>query len=104
MQTFGLNEEELKTRINTCIDILHTKRQTRPRPHLDDKILTAWNGLMISGLCTAGNAFGSKDIIDMAVKTATFLKEYMWNVDSKKTVPKCLHWKEWRSSSTESSN
>ena len=84
MQAFGLNQEELETQINACIDILHNKRQTRPRPHLDDKILTAWNGLMISGLCAAGNALQNQEIIDMAVKTATFLQENMWNSETKK--------------------
>ena len=84
MQTFGLNDEELETHIKACIDILHNKRQTRPRPHLDDKILTAWNGLMISGLCAAGNALGNRETVEMAVKTATFLQENMWNKDTKK--------------------
>ena len=36
--------------------ILFEARLKRPRPHLDDKILTSWNALMISGLCHAGAA------------------------------------------------
>jgi uncharacterized protein YyaL (SSP411 family) len=33
--------------------VLFEARQSRPRPHLDDKILTAWNGLMIAALARA---------------------------------------------------
>ena len=36
--------------------VLLEARLKRPRPHLDDKILTSWNALMISGLCHAGAA------------------------------------------------
>ena len=35
---------------------LYDARQKRPRPHVDDKIITAWNGLVISGLAKASVA------------------------------------------------
>ena len=35
--------------IDSCKSVVFEARLKRPRPHLDDKILTAWNGLMISG-------------------------------------------------------
>ena len=36
-------------------------RSRRPRPHLDDKILTAWNGLMISAFARAARVLGEAD-------------------------------------------
>ena len=53
---------------------LFERRATRPRPHLDDKILTAWNGLMISAFAKAGAAFGDKALVVAAVRAAEFIK------------------------------
>jgi uncharacterized protein YyaL (SSP411 family) len=43
------------------------------RPHLDDKILTAWNGLMISAFAKAGAALGEVRYIDAARQAADFV-------------------------------
>ncbi|MBI4309003.1 MAG: thioredoxin domain-containing protein [Candidatus Omnitrophica bacterium] len=48
-------------------------RQLRPRPHLDDKILTDWNGLMIAAFAFAGCVFGQPRYIDAARKAADFV-------------------------------
>ena len=55
--------------------LLFDARAKRPRPHLDDKIITAWNGLMISGLARAGAALGEKDFITLAEQSAQFLHD-----------------------------
>jgi len=49
----GLEIEAASVLIARCLDRLRTARSKRPRPQLDDKILTAWNGLMISALAKA---------------------------------------------------
>lgn len=63
-------------------DILAKGRQTllearakRPRPHLDDKVIAAWNGLMISGLARAGAALGEPAFTDLARDAAQFIHD-----------------------------
>jgi uncharacterized protein YyaL (SSP411 family) len=41
---FNVTTEEAGTRLNKCLEILRQVRSKRPRPHLDNKIVTAWNG------------------------------------------------------------
>ena len=48
-------------------------RETRVRPGLDDKSLTSWNALLLSGLCDAAKAFGEQRFRDLAVRNAGFL-------------------------------
>ncbi len=52
-------------------------RAGRPRPHLDDKILTAWNGLMIAALARAARVLGDR-YLDAARRAARFIKETLW--------------------------
>ncbi len=52
-------------------------RAARPRPHLDDKILTAWNGLMISALAKAGAALQEPTYLAAAAKAALFIENHL---------------------------
>jgi len=61
---------------------LFALRSGRPRPHLDDKIITAWNGLMISAYARAAHllpqpAQGPSDL-DRARHAARFLHTHLW--------------------------
>jgi len=47
-------------------------RQSRPRPHRDDTILTAWNGLAISAFAVGHRATGRPDYLETARAAATF--------------------------------
>ncbi len=69
----GKSVEEVRDIIEKSKAKLFEARCKRPRPHLDDKILTAWNGLMISGLAHAGRAFGEEDYIRRAARAADFI-------------------------------
>ncbi len=54
-------------------------RSRRPRPHLDDKILTDWNGLMISALAKAGAVGADKPYVESAEKAARFLQANLYD-------------------------
>ncbi|KAJ8318185.1 hypothetical protein KUTeg_003276 [Tegillarca granosa] len=78
---FVLSKSQVTEILDKCKSKLYDVRQTRPKPHLDDKMLTSWNGLMISGLAKAGQVLGDEDIIRTAVQAAEFLKANMYNSD-----------------------
>lgn len=78
-QVFGLPEDEIERLLaETCARLL-THRATRPKPHRDDKIITAWNGLMISALAQAAAAFHSEKYLNAAIDAARFIRENLWD-------------------------
>ena len=57
-QQFALEPEEANDRLTAALATLRAARAVRPRPLLDDKIVTANNGLMISALAKAAQVLG----------------------------------------------
>lgn len=49
-------------------------RAHRPRPHLDDKVLTAWNGLMISAFAKAAQVLGESRYLGAAQRAVQFIQ------------------------------
>jgi len=68
--------------LNSAIPKLYKARLQRPRPHLDDKIISAWNGMMITALVEAATAFDNKEYLDAAIAAADFMQH---NLLDKKT-------------------
>jgi len=52
-------------------------RDTRPRPHLDDKVLTSWNGMMITAFARAGTVLGESRYIERAQRAARFIESHL---------------------------
>ena len=48
-------------------------RAARVRPERDDKVVAAWNGLAISGLCDAGRLLGREEYVDAALDAGQLL-------------------------------
>jgi len=62
---------------------LNKIRRLRPGPHLDDKVITAWNGMMIAAFAKASVVFDDRDLLDEAIKTARFIMQHSF--DEKKS-------------------
>ena len=77
----GLTVDEVQTRLVGARQQLRETRAARPHPHLDDKILAAWNGLMIAAAARAARVMpeGSSAARDMAVRAARFIRDSLWD-------------------------
>ncbi len=69
---------------------LFAARQRRPRPHLDDKVLTAWNGLMIAALARGARVLagreGATELLTAAERAAGFIQTALWNAKSRQLL------------------
>ncbi len=75
-------------------------RALRPRPGLDDKVLTEWNALAITVLAEAGAAMGRADWVDAATATATFLCERLAPADPKRSGRRRWH-RSWQAEASD---
>jgi uncharacterized protein YyaL (SSP411 family) len=79
VERLSLDRGEADAALATARQKLFDERSKRPRPGLDDKVLTAWNGLAIAGLAKSGVALNRSDWIDAAAQCAEFLRTNVWN-------------------------
>jgi uncharacterized protein YyaL (SSP411 family) len=77
----GRSEAQVATTLAESRAKLLALRSKRPRPHLDDKIMTAWNGLMISGFARAAQVFDDADYLKAAQRSARFVREKLVTKD-----------------------
>ena len=53
-------------------------RQSRPHPHRDTKIITAWNGLAIAAFASGSRKLGEERFLEAARRVAVFLRKNLW--------------------------
>ena len=71
----GISEAELRIARTRIDGRLRARRDRRIRPHRDDKIVTAWNGLALRSFAEAGAVLGSDRYLDVARGIATFITD-----------------------------
>lgn len=76
---YKVNKENLDEKLKKGRRQLFEVRERRVHPFKDDKILTAWNGLMIHSLAEAGAAFQESFYTIAAKKSVNFIRTYLWN-------------------------
>ncbi len=79
----GLDFEDTNKLLGQCRAKLLEQRARRIHPLRDDKIITSWNGLMISALARAGVVFGKPEHIATAARAATFILNKLSRADGR---------------------
>ncbi len=82
-EAFSMPREQLEKVLASSRSTLMQVRLRRPRPQLDDKIITAWNGLMISAFARAAQVLGHSRYLESARAAATFLREHLYEAQTK---------------------
>ena len=80
---FDETPTELDERFEACRQKLFAAREKRVHPGKDDKILTAWNGLMIAALAQGYKAFGDRTYLEAAEAAAAFIGKRLVSADGR---------------------
>ena len=81
---FEMSIDDTKINIDASRRLLFTEREKRVNPHLDDKILVAWNGYMISAFAKGFQTFREEKYLNAAIDAAGFIEKRLY--DSKKNI------------------
>jgi len=87
---FGRSKSEIAQLMDESKSKLLQARADRPRPHLDDKVLTSWNGLMISAFSRAYQVLEDERYLMAARNAAKFIQKNLYNSETK------LLYRRWR--------
>jgi uncharacterized protein YyaL (SSP411 family) len=76
---FRISEDAMNERLETIRARLFAAREQRVKPGRDDKILAAWNGMMIGALAEGAIATGDPRYLDAARRAAEFVMTRLWD-------------------------
>jgi uncharacterized protein YyaL (SSP411 family) len=72
-----------KSPLQSAKEAMFKERSKRVRPHLDDKVLASWNGLMLGALARASAIVGEESYAAAAEKNLAFLQARLWEPGTK---------------------
>lgn len=78
---YKIDEIALQHKLTNCLTILNNHRNKRKKPSLDDKSLTSWNALMLTGYLEAYEALGNPSYLSTAQKNAQFIIDHQLKKD-----------------------
>ncbi|MCP5097712.1 MAG: thioredoxin domain-containing protein [Chloroflexi bacterium] len=81
-EAFGMDVADVTAKIDAAKEKLYVVRAQRIWPGLDDKVLTAWNGLMLAAFAEAGRILDRADYTAVAIQNAEFLYKTMRDSDT----------------------
>ena len=74
----GISADLATSQLDAARLSLLAERDTRIWPGRDEKILTSWNGLAISGMSVAARALQRPEFADSAVRAVDFIRSHLW--------------------------
>ena len=80
-EELGMPEPALRAELERSKKLLYVARQRRVPPLLDDKILSSWNGLMLSAMAAGHRVLGHRHYLDSAERAANSLMTRMARPD-----------------------
>ncbi|MBI5384658.1 MAG: thioredoxin domain-containing protein [Verrucomicrobia bacterium] len=72
--------------LQSAMEKMSAARAQRVRPHLDDKVLASWNGLMLGALARASVVLGEESYRAAAEKNLAFLRQNLWESDPQSAI------------------
>lgn len=103
----GLSVGQVDEMLGAAREKLFRHREGRPRPHRDEKVVAAWNGMAIGGFAVAGRALMNEDppiercfpvegfhprkYVEAAAKAAEFVRNTLWDSDTKRLRRSFMH-------------
>ena len=79
----GLTTAVFDNLLGTAKTAILSERNKREKPETDDKILTSWNALMLTGYADAYAALGDEQYLQKALSNARFIEKYMITKDGR---------------------
>ena len=82
-EEYGIDESEVRERLDRAAAQAREYRETRPRPPRDEKVLAGWNGLMVSAFAE-GALVLDPGLAEPAKRALSFVRERLWDADARR--------------------